>query len=82
MPEPERRLTLFLTVIFALVGFLIKGFMYYHALREAEKGSSMPIVVVAILSDSWPSITDVLTESEIRFELLSVLVFDFDIQLR
>ncbi|XP_022648248.1 UDP-GalNAc:beta-1,3-N-acetylgalactosaminyltransferase 2-like [Varroa jacobsoni] len=51
MPEHERHLTFFLTVTFAFVGFLIKGFMYYQTLQEAEKGSGMPIVVVAILSE-------------------------------
>lgn len=53
MPEHERRLTLFLTVTFAIVGFLIKGFMYYQTLQEAERSTSMPTVVVAILSDRY-----------------------------
>ncbi|XP_003748130.1 UDP-GalNAc:beta-1,3-N-acetylgalactosaminyltransferase 2 [Galendromus occidentalis] len=51
-PEHERRLTLFVTVTFALFGFLIKGFMYYQTLLEAEKVlNSMPMIVVAIISD-------------------------------
>ena len=51
-PEHERRLTLFVTVTFALFGFLIKGFMYYQTLLEAEKVlNSMPMIVVAVISD-------------------------------